>query len=115
MDKHWTDNRIDWDDYNTSTKYNSNSDHDVKWRATSGTIYSSPRPILWNIEVKVYRDGKRLRKGEQRPDPFWLVLVDLLLPMYSVIVTKEIFKMKICGAYSRKYGKVRKFRKRRLF
>jgi len=112
MDKHWTDNRID--DYDTSTKYNSNSDHDVKWRATHGVLDYTPRPV-WEVEVKVYCNGKRLRKGEQRPDPLWVDFVDLLLPMYSVIVTKEIFKMKICGAYSRKYGKVRKFRKRRLF
>jgi len=118
----WTDNRIDWDDYNTSTGTPDLLPSTPTLKVIvegNKTPYSSPRPIWRNI---VYRNGKRLKKGEQRLDPFWVShrtkrvdFVDVLLPKYGVIVTKQLFRMKLCGAYSRKYGKVRKFRKRRSF
>jgi hypothetical protein len=72
--------------------------------------------------AKQIRNGQRLRKannsvrkGEMRPNPFGINLPDKLLPIYSIVVVIQLFRMRICGAYSRKYDKPRKFRKKRTF
>ena len=118
----WTDNQIDWDD--TSPSFNSNSIYD--WE---------PKSIELTRVVKDYPNGKRLRKGERRPDPFYLqgramvahrshkpeVMGSNPIPApflrcYRVRnLPRKTYYRKFCGAYSRKYDKVRKFRRRRLF
>ena len=136
----WTDNRIDWGD--TSPSFNSNSIYD--WKPKSMDKYFRERSerakrLFIDIEltrvVKDYPNGKRLRKGERRPDPFYLqgramvahrshkpeVMGSNPIPApflrcYRVRnLPRKTYYRKFCGAYSRKYDKVRKFRRRRLF
>ena len=63
-----------------------------------------------------YRDGQRLKPGQSRTVPFWVMYCDRILHKESITNYKEpIMKMRLCGTYSRHYDKVRKFRKKRLF
>ena|SRR4030067_3131778 len=109
----WTDNRIDWNDYNSSTADGSN------WVWNENPGWSSP-----SEPVSVYRNGKRLKKGNQRPDPFYLRGGATRARQYQPTggtgdtgssPVPATIKRKICGAYSRKHDKPRKFRKRDYF
>ena len=63
---------------------------------------------------KVYCNGQRLKSGEQRLKPFYVKFIDNnALPMYNLIMQKQIFRRMIYGAYSRKHDKVRKKLKQR--
>lgn len=65
---------------------------------------------------RIFRNGQRLKKGESRPEPFYVkCIANKCLPFYQSLVTKQLFRRMIFGAYSRKYDRVRKRRKRRLF
>ena len=66
------------------------------------------------VVEKVYRNGQRLKSGEQRSKPFYVKFIDNnALLMYNRIMQKQIFRRMIYGAYSRKYDKVRKKLKQR--
>jgi len=112
----WTNNRIDWNNPATSTAFDSNFNRIAKLLATHNFGVGNRFPkALPEKRKKKYVNGKRLKPGESRPNPFYLQFIDLIMPLYDIVICDEIFRRLIFGAYSRKYGKPRKFRKRRLF
>lgn len=68
-----------------------------------------------NLSFKGTIISRKLNKASNVLTPFWIGFLDKQRPFYNVVVPKRIFRMKICGAYSRKYDRVRKYRKERLF
>jgi hypothetical protein len=88
----------------------------LEWNDTSSwtdndVVYRFPKQ-----QKRCYRNGERLGKGNYRPDPFWLKLNSIICaPLYHYIIQRRIFHLLLRGAYSRKFDKVRRKRKKRLF
>ena len=126
MDRTRTNGFIGWQSNDDTIRYESRSCGDNNGfigrqsnddTSTWGWTNWAEVPIRSTFPDPEYRNGQRLKKGEQRPTPFWRRYCDEILPAYNKSITnynKSILNFRICGAYSR-HDKPRKFRKKRLF